>query len=208
MSSRFAFLTVTLVVGLLALGVLVGQADAQVPICNNRGFATTAGTTACDGTTNPVTVTANVGSGASLTLEQIFGSAASSLTVAFGNIDAQCLATPVAGVACIVDGSNNFATWYGDVQFSVKLTGVGATNAKLTGLRPTAGTIPTGQLLDGASGSAPATPYPVSPSTAADLRTGIGAGNTPVTRSLGLRVNNTDASAPWSGNVVYSLVIE
>ncbi|HBH01875.1 MAG: hypothetical protein A2W08_17190 [Candidatus Rokubacteria bacterium RBG_16_73_20] len=208
MKLRFATLAVTLGAALLAVATLAGRADAQVQICNNTGFATTSGTTACNGTANPVTATATVRGGARLTLDQIFGSAASGLTVAFGDVDAQCLSTPGAGISCAVDGSGNFATWYGDIQFSVKLTGVGATTAKLTGVRPAAGSIPAGQLMDGVSGGNPATAYPVSPSTAADLRTAIGSGNTTVTRAFGLRVLNADAAGAWSGNAVYSLVIE
>ena len=62
--------------------------------------------------------------------------------------------------------------------------------------------------MDGTSGSNPATAYPVSPSTAADLQTGIAGGNTTVTRAFGLKVTNTDAAGAWSGNAAYSLVIE
>ncbi|OGK99136.1 MAG: hypothetical protein A3E31_07615 [Candidatus Rokubacteria bacterium RIFCSPHIGHO2_12_FULL_73_22] len=205
---RLGTLATVLGVALLALAALAGRADAQVTICSNSGFATTSGTTACDGTASPITATATVRGTAKLTLEQVFGSAASGLTVAFGNVDAQCLSTPGAGITCAVDGSGNFATWYGDIQFSVRLTGVGSTTAKLTGVRPAAGSIPAGQLMDGTSGSNPATAYPVSPSTAADLQTGIAGGNTTVTRAFGLQVTNTDAAGAWSGNAAYSLVIE
>ena len=208
MTLRIGTFAVILGAGLLALAALGGTAHAQVQVCSNTGFATTAGTTACNGAASPVTATATVRGGAKLVLEQVFGSAASGLTVGFGDVDAQCLATPGSGITCAVDGSGNFATWYGDIQFSVKLTGVGSTTAKLTGVRPAAGSIPADQLLDGASGANPAAAYPVSPSTAADLKTGIGSGNTTVTRAFGLKVTNSDAAGAWSGNAVYSLVIE
>ena len=204
---RLATLAVVVGAGLLAFASFTGRADAQVTICSNSGFATAAGTTACDGTASPVTATATVRTSARLTLEQVFGSVASGLTVAFGNIDASCATAPVAGVTCTADTATS-AIWYGDVQFSVKLTGVGASTAKLTGVRPAAGSIPTGQLLDGASGAMPVTAYPVSPAAAADLRTAIGNGNTTVTRAFGLKVLAADAAAAWSGNAAYSLVIE
>lgn len=205
---RLGTLAVVVGAGLLALTTFTGRADAQVTICSNSGFALAAGTTACDGTASPVTATATVRTSARLTLEQVFGSVASGLTVAFGNIDALCSAAPVAGVTCAADAPTTSAIWYGDLQFSVKLTGVGTSTAKLTGVRPTAGSIPTGQLLDGASGATPGTAYPVSPSTAADLRTAIGSGNTTITRAFGLKVLASDAAAAWSGNAAYSLVIE
>jgi len=40
---------------------------------------------------------------ARLTFEQVFGSSASSLTIPFANVDAQCIATPAAGVTCYAD---------------------------------------------------------------------------------------------------------
>ena len=208
MKPRMATFAVALGIGALALAGLANRADAQVTICSNSGFSTASGTTACNGTASPLTTTATVKTSAKLTLEQIFGSAASGLTVGFGNVDALCLSTPATGVSCSADTTNNTATWYGDIEFSVKLTGAGSSTAKLTGLRPAAGSIPSGQLLDGASGSAPATAYPVSPSTAADLKTGISNGKTTVTRALGVKVLASDAAASWSGNTSYSVVIE
>jgi len=208
MKTRIAALAVTFGAGLLAMAAFAGRADAQVTICSNTGFATAAGTTACDGSASPTTTTATVRTSAKLTLEEIFGSAASGLTVAFGNVDAYCLSTAGAGITCSADSGTNSATWYGDVKFNVKVSGIGAGTAKLTGVRPAAGSIPSGQLLDGVSGSAPATAYPVSPSSAIDIKTAIGNGSTNVTRAFGVKVLSTDAAAAWSGNASYSVVIE
>src|SRR5437762_9774915 len=100
MKPRFATLAVALGIGGLAFAGAASRADAQVTICSNTGFSTASGTTACNGTASPLTTTATVRTSAKLSLEQIFGSAASGLTVAFGNVDALCLTTPAAGVTC------------------------------------------------------------------------------------------------------------
>lgn len=192
----------------LGLAALATPANAQVQLCSNSNFSTAAGTTACNGSASPLAATASVRTSARLTLEQIFGSAAGGLAVGFGNVDAFCLSTPTAGVSCAADAATSSAVWYGDVQFKVKLGGTGSGTAKLTGLRPSAGSVPSGQLLDGASGGTPATTYPVSPSTAIDLQAGIVTGTTTVTRAFGVKVLASDAAAAWSSNAQYSVVIE
>lgn len=208
MNRRSIKLSTVFGAGLLGLALYATPASAQVQVCSSTDFATAAGTTACNGSASPVSATATVRTSARLTLEQIFGAAAGGLTVAFGNIDAFCLTAPAAGVSCAADTTNNTATWYGDVQFKVRLGGIGIGTAKLTGVRPSAGSVPAGQLLDGVSGAAPTTAYPVSPSTAIDLRTALANGNTTVTRAFGVKVTASDAAAAWSSNAQYSVVIE
>jgi hypothetical protein len=202
---RFTGLAAVLGTAAVAVALFATPAAAQQTICSGVGFATTTGTNACNTTANNVTATASVRNSAKLTLEQVFGSPAGGLTAAFGNIDAFCLTTPGAGILCSAGASS--ATWYGNLQFGVKLSGLGVTTAKLTGVRPTAGSIPAGQLLDSAAG-VPATAYPVSPSAAIDLKTAMGNGNTTVTRVFGVQVQTSDAAASWSSDVQYSVVIE
>lgn len=206
MKTRYAVLGASLAAALLAVAALAGRAEAQVQICSNTGFATVAGTTACDGSASPVTTTATVRTSATLTLEQIFGAPAGALTIPFGNVDSACLSAPAAGVSCAAAAAS--ATWYGDIQFGVRIGGIGGSTAKLTGVRPAAGTIPAGQLLDGAALAQPATAYPVSPAVPINLQTAIGNGTSSVTRSFGLQVTSGDAAGAWSGTTVYSLVIE
>jgi hypothetical protein len=206
---RLIGLAVVAVTAVVAVAMFATPAAAQVQICSNTGYATASGTTACSGAASPVAASATVRTSAKLTLETVFGAAAGGLAAAFGNVDAFCLTAPGAGISCAADTVNNRATWYGDIGFSVKLSGLGVTTAKLTGQRPAAaGTIPSGQLLDGASGAEPNTAYPISPAAAQDLTTGLGNGNNSVTRSIGVRVLNTDAAAAWSSNAQYSVVIE
>ena len=205
MKARIAVLAASVGFGVLAL---TSHASAQVTLCNGNSFATSAGTTACDGSSSAVTASATVRNTAKLTLEEIFGSAASGLTVSFGNVDALCASTPATGVTCVPDTTNNTATWHGDIKFKARLGGLGSTTkAKLVGVRPSAGSIPTAQLLDGASSTEPTTAYPVG-SGSTTLQTTIGNGNTDVTRSIGLKVLAADAAGSWSGTVSYSLVIE
>lgn len=207
MKTRIASIVFGIGAGLVALVAFTGRAEAQVQICSNLGFALAPpGLTICNGAGNPVTVTANIRTSASLTLEQVFGAPASSLTVAFGDIDAGCLSPAVPGVTCALGAGS--AVWYGDLQFRARMTGAGVVNAKATGVRPAAGSIPAGQLLDGVAAGQPATAYPISPTAPIDLRLGIGNGNTLFSRALGLRVLDTDAAGAWSGQAVYSLVIE
>jgi hypothetical protein len=205
MKARIALLGTALGLGILAF---VPNAEAQVNLCTGNNFATTANTTACDGSSSAVTASASVRNTARLTLEEIFGTAASGLTVGFGSVDALCAGTPATGITCVPDTTNNTATWHGDIKFNARVGGLGATTkAKLVGVRPTAGSIPTAQLLDGASGAEPTTAYPVG-STPTILKSTIGNGSTDVTRSIGVKVLAADAAGAWSGTVAYSLVIE
>ncbi|MBI2202831.1 MAG: hypothetical protein HYU41_03105 [Candidatus Rokubacteria bacterium] len=194
--------------GLLLVVTFAHDAPAQQPVCSGAGFAVAPGVAACDGSGSPVTVSATVKTYARLSLEQVFGNPAASLQFAMGDIDASCVSSPIPGVTCMADYAQGAATWFGDVRFRVKLSGIGATRAKLVGVRPAAGTIPAGRLLDGAAGTTPTAPYPVAPATAADLRTSIGSGDTVVTRSIGLKVLGTDPAGAWSGDTAFSLVLE
>lgn len=142
-----------------------------------------------------------------LTLDQVFGSSVTSLTIPFGGIDAQCMSAPSAGVTCYADPSGAYATWYGTVQFRVRLTGGGQTILRLVGVRSSAATMPIGRLLDSAS-SVPTTPYPISPSTPITLATAIPKGNTPISRSIGVQVVPVDVAGTWTTSVVYSLIVE
>jgi hypothetical protein len=202
---RFLLVAVFSACPLLALGE---PTAAQVAICSSSGFPSVAGTTACDGASRPLVVTANVRTYAKLALEEIFGSPAASLDVAMGDVDANCVTAPASGVTCASDAASGSATWFGDVQFRVKLSGLGASRAKLTGTRPTSGTMPSGRLLDGAAGTAPLTPYPIAPAPAAELVRGLGAGETVVARSLGVKVVTADPASTWSTSTVYTLVLE
>jgi hypothetical protein len=194
--------------GLAVIALIAATpAEAQVILCSNNAFATAPNTVACDGSASAVAATATVRNSAKLVLSEVFGAPASGLTVAFGNVDAHCASTPGSGIACSAAADNLSATWYGDITFTARLGGLGTTKAKLIGVRPAAGTIPTAQLLDGASGGSPTTAYPVG-SGSTTLRSTIGNGNTTVTRAIGLKVTTDDAAAAWSGNVAYSLVIE
>lgn len=149
------------------------------------------------------------GPSATLTLQQVFGSPAASLTVAFGAIDATCTLPPVAGVVCGPDAVGVGATWYGTIEFRVRLTGLGLMTTRLVGTRQAGGSMPAGRLVDGPSGTKPATPYPTAPAAGIVLRTAIGTGpNTAVTRSLGVRVVAADAAGAWSTATVYSLIVE
>jgi hypothetical protein len=205
MKARIALLAAALGLGTLAV---VPSADAQVSLCAGNNFATAANTVACDGSGSAVTASASVRNTARLTLEEIFGTAAGALTVGFGSVDALCAGTPGTGITCVPDTTNNTATWHGDIKFKARVGGLGATTkAKLIGVRPSAGSIPTAQLLDGASGAEPTTAYPVG-SGSTTLKTTIGNGNTEVTRSIGVKVTADDAAGAWSGTVAYSLVIE
>jgi hypothetical protein len=205
---RLIGLAVVAFTAVVAVAMFATPAVAQVDICSDKGFATASGTTACSGAANPLAATATVQTSAKLTLEQVFGAAAGGLTAAFGNVDAFCLTAPGAGITCAGDDANNRATWYGDIQFKVRLGGLGVTTAKLVGVRPAAGSIPDGQLLDGTAGNEPSTAYPLSPAAAIDLQGSLGNGNNTVTRSIGVRVLSTNAAAAWSSNAQYSVVIE
>ncbi|OGL09887.1 MAG: hypothetical protein A3I17_07140 [Candidatus Rokubacteria bacterium RIFCSPLOWO2_02_FULL_72_37] len=195
---------IVLVLTLLAAAPSV----AQVDLCSARGFSVTAGAVACSGSANPVRVTATVRTYARLALDEVFGSPAAGLQVALGEIDAHCVSSPAPGVSCVADDAGGSATWYGSIRFKVKLTGIGAARARVTGVRPSTGTIPGGRLLDGPSGAPPTRAYPVAPATPADLQTSIANGDTVVSRSLGLKVTSADPPAPWSGDTVFSLVLE
>lgn len=145
---------------------------------------------------------------ARLTFEQIFGTPAASLNVAFGNVDAQCISTPSAGVTCFADPAGAYATWYGNIQFRARVTGLGGGGSvRLVGQRQAGGSMPAGRLLDGTSG-VPATAYPVAPAAALTLATAISVGNTLITRVIGVRALPSDAAGAWSTQVVYSLIIE
>lgn len=196
------------IVAISALALGRNTAQAQVALCETTGFAASPGAVACNGAAKPLTVTATVRTYAHLALDEVFGSPAASLQVAMGDVDAQCISTPAPGVTCARDAQLGGATWYGDVRFRVKLAGLGATRAKLTGLRPAAGSIPAGRLVDGGAGAVPARIYPVSPAGAGDLQGSLGNGETVVARSLGLRVHGADPPGAWSGAAVYSVVIE
>ncbi len=144
---------------------------------------------------------------AQLALQQVFGTAPASLTVGFGTVDALCIGQPVTGVTCSSDGGAVTATWYGTVSFRAVLSGLGSHTVRLTGVRATAGTLPSGLLLDGASG-VPSTAYPVSPTSPITLATAIPNGTTTVTRSFGVKVRAADRAGAWSTPVVYSLIVE
>ncbi|MBI2217350.1 MAG: hypothetical protein HYU51_08640 [Candidatus Rokubacteria bacterium] len=196
------------IVVLSALALPTGIAHAQVALCTATGFATSPGAVACNGAAKPLTVTATVRTYAHLALDKVFGSPAASLQVAMGDVDAHCISTPAPGVTCARDARVGAATWYGDLRFRVKLAGLGATRAKLTGVRPTTDSLPSDRLVDGDRGSVPARAYAVSPASPTDLRGGLGNGETTVTRSLGLKVHGADPPGAWSGAAVYSIVIE
>ena len=101
------------------------------------------------------------------------------------------------------------ATWYGSLAFRVQLTAAGGgVRLRLTGVRQAGGSVPAGALLHGAAGAVPTTGYPVQPAAAVTLASAIGPGNSTITRSIGLRVAQTDAAGPWSTRLVYSLVVE
>jgi hypothetical protein len=143
-----------------------------------------------------------------LTLDSVLGRAATSLAVNFGGVDASCTSIAAAGVTCYADPAGAYATWYGTIQFTARLTGMGnKATLRLVGARSSIGTMPAGRLMDGASG-VPATPYPVSPAAPITLASAIPNGNTPITRSVGVRVLTSDAASVWSTPIVYSLVVE
>lgn len=192
----------------LFVAVWSAPVHAQVTLCSGKSFAVSPGTTACSGSSNPVTVTANVKTYARLTLEEVFGGPAASLQIAMGDVDAGCVSPAGSGIRCAADYANGSATWYGDIKFRVKLTGIGGSRGKITGVRPTAGTIPAGRLLDGLAGDAPNQAYPTAPATPADLKTALANGDSLVSRSIGLRVSASDPAGAWSGQTVFSLVIE
>lgn len=154
-------------------------------------------------------VTAASAQTATLTFEQIFGSVATNLTVPFGSVDASCISVPGSGITCVPDLATNGATWYGNIQFSVKLTGsLHGVTVRLTAARQSGGSIPAGRLLDGASG-VPATSYPTSPASPIVLKTAVGSGAaTMVSRSIGLKVIPSDVAGSWSTATVYSLIVE
>ncbi len=197
-----------LVVGVTLLLLTTRSAAGQTALCTGTDFGTTPGAVACNGTARPLTVTATVRTYANLSLDEVFGRPSAALQVALGTIDANCMSAPEPGVTCTRDATSGHATWYGTVQFRVRLTGLGGTRAKLTGLRPTSGSIPAGRLLDGDASSTPARPYPVAPATSVDIKTGLGNGESIVTRTLGLDVRGSDPPGAWTGTTVYSLVIE
>lgn len=203
-------LRVLIAVAGATLLALIGfaRADAQTDLCTSAGFAAAPATRACDGASSPVRVSATVRTYARLSLEQVFGSPAAGLQLAMGDVDASCVTSPLPGVTCAPDPAGGAATWFGDVSFRVKLSGIGGSRAKLVGTRPATGTIPIGRLLDGAAGSTPTAPYPVAPASAAALRTAIGNGDTVVSRSLGLKVLGSDPPGTWAGDTVFSLVLE
>ncbi len=203
---RLVLLLVIVLVAVVC--VAVPAVHAQVTLCTASGFSVARGSTACNGASNPLAVTATVKTYARLALDEVFGSPAASLRVAMGEIDANCVSPAAAGIRCVADTTSGVATWFGDLRFHVTLVGLGLTRAKLTGLRPTSGTIPDGRLLDGAGGTLPTVSYPRSPASPADLQTSLGNGDTTVTRSLGLKVTSSDPAAVWSGNAVFSLVLE
>lgn len=195
----------------LAAGSLVLSDDrvgAQTPVCSGLAFGTASGTRACDGAASPVSVSATVRTYARLALDDVFGAPATALRFAMGDVDAACVSAPAAGVTCMADHGAGAATWYGDVRFRVKVSGIAGSRVKLVGARPTSGTIPPGRLLDGGAGSAPTSVYPVASTTGTELQTGIGNGETVVARSLGLRVHATDPAGTWAGDTVFSLVLE
>ena len=143
---------------------------------------------------------------ASLTLSSVFGRTATNLAVAFGNVDSECIATPVTGVTCTpLSGS---ATWHGGIAFAIRVGGAGGARLRMVGARETGGTVPATALLDGAAGVAPTRAYPVLPAAPISLATTIGNGNTTVSRSIGLSVRLIDAAGVWTTNIVYSLVVE
>lgn len=204
-------ITPSLVGLLLALAVAIAvpaHARAQVDLCGNQNVATASGTTIC--TAPALTATATVRSVVVLTLEEIFGAPATGLNVNFGDVDAHCAGVPATGMSCSAEGAADSAVWYGQVRFSVRMGGarglLGPVTARLTGARTVGGSIPLNRLLDGTDGSVPATPY--RPVVSINLKTGIPNGRTIVNRSIGLRVNATDATGVWSGNLVYNVVME
>lgn len=204
-SSYLGSIAYTLASALLLIVALSTVAQGQ-EICRNEGFGLASGTVACDGSAAPVTAQASVETSARLTLDDVFGGGAGGLLIDFGTVDATCSNTPLAGVTCA--NVVNDAVWYGDITLEVRLSGLGASTAKLTGVRPAAGSIPAGQLYDGPSGAQPTVAYTISPTAAIDLSTGLSDGRTNVIRSIGLEVKAADAAATWSGQIVYSLVIE
>lgn len=188
--------------------LLGGTADAEVTLCSGTGFTGASGATACSGAANPLTVTATVKTYARLTLEEVFGSPAAALQVAMGDVDATCTSATAPGVSCLADHAAGTATWYGDLRLRVRLSGIGAAHGKLIGWRPAGGTMPSGRMLDGASGAVPTLAYPLAPATPLDLVTGISPGETLVARSIGVRVLASDPPGSWSGSTAFSLVLE
>jgi len=144
---------------------------------------------------------------ARLIFEQVLGASASSLVVPFGVVDAQCTSPPATGVTCFADPAGAYATWYGTVQFRVRVTAFPSGTVRLVGQRQSGGSMPSGRLLHGASG-VPATPYPTTPAAPLILATAINVGNTLITRVVGVRVTPADAAAAWTTQVVYSLIVE
>lgn len=200
-----------LVLPCIVLVLFASVASAEVTLCSNGNFSGSSGTTACDGSANPVAATATVTNAVQLTLDAVFGSPASSLAASFGNMDAFCAATPATGISCFADPASSSAVWYGTLQFSVRMSGARSilgtpSTARLTGTRSIATTVPLGQLLDGADGSAPGAAY--QPLVAIDLKTGIPNGRTVVARSFGIKVNASDNPAGWSAGTTYSVVLE
>lgn len=185
-----------------------GPAQAQVTVCSATGFSASPGTAACSGASRPITVTATVKTYAKLTMEEVFGNPAVALQIAMGDVDATCTTPTAPGVHCVADQAVGAATWYGDLRMRVQLAGVGSGRGKLIGWRPTAGTMPSGRMLDGAAGAVPTVAYPLAPATPVDLVSGLAPGETVVTRSLGLRVLASDPPGSWSGTTAFSLVLE
>jgi hypothetical protein len=192
----------------LAVLAIAAAAEAQTTLCTGTGFTAAPGTRACDGTASPVTVSATVRTYARLSLDGVFGAPAAGLGIVMGDLDASCVTLPRPGVSCATDPAGGSAIWFGDLTFRVQLSGLGASRARLVGTRPAAGTIPVGRLLDGIAGSPPIVPYPVAPASAATLKAAIGNGDTVVARSIGLRVLGADPPGAWSGDAVFSLVLE
>lgn len=144
---------------------------------------------------------------ARIALQQVFGQPATSLTIAFGGIDASCISPPASGVTCVPDAPSNGAIWHGAIQFLVRVTGAPGVTTRLVGARTAAGSVPAGQLLDGPLG-VPTIPYPISPAAPLVLATAIGTGNTTITRRFGLKVVPGNAAGAWSTQTVYSLIVE
>lgn len=193
-----------------AVAFVAGSAEAQVGLCSGYNVSTSSGTTFCDGSGSALTASATVRNAVVLTLDEVFGSAATGLTASFGDVDALCAGVPASGISCAPDEANNTAVWYGALKFTVRMAGAsgltGPSTVRLTGIRNVAGTMPLGQLLDGPSGAAPATAYlPVVP---INLKAGIPNGRTVVMRSLGLKVSASDAPGTWSTTLVYDIVME
>jgi hypothetical protein len=145
---------------------------------------------------------------ARLSLQSVFGQGATALVIPFGTIDVDCIGPPPGGVSCLQAPGGASATWYGNVRFAVRLTGLGRRRARLLGVRQAGGTVPSGALLDGPAGVAPTRSYPILPSNPIVLASSLGNGNTMVTRAIGMRVTPADASGPWTTSLAFSLVME